>query len=283
MIDFNPRNIRVFMHTHIVTLLDCDGFRVQGHAGVFPATQFYGGYIAPEALENDMAPETLGENQERFALAALLFGLLNYGIHPFQGIQQSGVEAPSSDDKVREGLYPYGITPHPAVRPFALTVHDCFDDRTRGMFDRAFEKSLNGRPSAAEWGLHFQTLIDHKALEKCTKHPNDVAHGHFPQRACIACKREQRLAKQAGLSGEPQRPGPWWKSPWFAVLMLITLAIVGFLVMKLVLLASGTDLQGKLPSTNFARTQSDYALTASFCTMAMNPCPISQPSVKETV
>jgi hypothetical protein len=284
MIDFNPRNIRVFTHTHIVALLDCDGFRVQGHAGVFPATQFYGGYIAPEALENDMAPETLGENQERFALGVLLFSLLNYGIHPFQGIQQNGIEAPSSDDKVREGLYPYGITPHPAVRPFALSVHDCFDDRTRAMFDRAFARSLNGRPSPAEWGLHLQALIDHKTLEKCTKHPNDVAHGRFPQKACIACAREQRRAKQEEASGEPTGPRPWWKSTWLAVVVLITLAIVGFIVMEFVLLVSGTDLQGHLPSPKLAPAQFNHALmtTASLCPIARDLCPITWPSVQAT-
>jgi len=185
-VDFKPQNIKVFRSVHLVALLDCDSYRIAG-AGPrsFPATNFSSEYIAPEAFEEPLGPRGLAEAQDRFALAVVLFQLLDNGIHPFQGIQVTGPEHDTTDEMVRAGLYAYGVAAHPAVRPLPQSVHHLFDDRSRALFDRAF--TSRERPHAREWADHFQRVLSEKQLERCALHPSDPTHIHFAGKSCAAC------------------------------------------------------------------------------------------------
>lgn len=226
VVDFKPQNIKVFKQTHIVALLDCDSYSIAGRQKKrYPATNYTSEYIAPEALKNKIGPEGLFEYQDRFALAVVLFQLLNNGIHPFQGIQNNSVELAKNDDKVREGFYPHGVSPHPAISPRPSSVHHCFDDRTRAMFDRAFTANPSQRPSAREWNEHFSGILNLKMLQKCALYPEDPGHIHFVGKSCGTCYFEGRMHKMK----PPQKrkvPKKWWRLSAVVVIAATILSAV---------------------------------------------------------
>lgn len=195
VIDFKPQNTKVFLNGLFVAILDCDSFSIQGEGSRrFPATNYTSEYIAPEALRGQAAPQGLLENQDRFALAVVLFQLLNNGIHPFQGIMKAEVELPTTDDRVRGGYYPYGRTAHPSVRPCIQSIHECFDDRLRDLFDRAFTGSAESRPAASEWSDYFKGVLNERRLQRCDSHPNDPTHIRFEGKACGLCHFDRILS-----------------------------------------------------------------------------------------
>lgn len=62
-------------------MFDCDGFSIQGEQARFPAEFVSEEYIYPEGMAQSC--EDMGEEQDKFALAVIIFKLLNNGIHPF--------------------------------------------------------------------------------------------------------------------------------------------------------------------------------------------------------
>jgi DNA-binding helix-hairpin-helix protein with protein kinase domain len=144
-IDFKPQNIRVFKSTHVVTLIDCDGFSVVDKAGFrYPAQLVSTDYIAPEATIGNLSIESLGEQQDLYALAVIIFQLLNQGLHPFQGVPRKNFDAPATnDEKAAKGLYPYGLHEHSLISPNQQSIHRCFETGIRELFDRAFSSKPN--------------------------------------------------------------------------------------------------------------------------------------------
>ncbi len=190
-IDLKPQNIRVFRRTHIVTLIDCDGFSIQGIEKRFPAEMLSADYIAPEAYRGNIYPQNLSEPQDRYALAVILFQLLNGGTHPFQGIvTDANISANTNDEKAAAGLYPHGLTPNPRILPRPQSIHSCFDDETRSLFDLSFTGTQSERPSAEKWAQHFKRLLDDKALVRCDGHPFDIRHMRFQGKTCPTCHLE---------------------------------------------------------------------------------------------
>jgi len=187
-IDLKPQNIRVFRRTHIVTLVDCDGFSVRSESGTrFPAELISTDYISPEAFRNQIAPKDLSENQDRYALAVILFQLLNQGTHPFQGILQDENGPNTNDEKAAAGLYPHGLVANSKISPRPQSTHLLWTDATRALFDKAFEGGPAERPSALEWATHFDHLLKEKALVRCDKEPLNLAHMRFKDKACPTC------------------------------------------------------------------------------------------------
>lgn len=214
VVDLKPQNIKVFLGSHFVSFLDCDSFCINDESKVYPATHYTAEYIAPEALKYELSPKGLREGQDRFALAVLLFQLLNNGIHPFQGIlQSSDDDVPTTDDKVRERLYPYGINGNARIVPLPQSIHRSFDDQTHELFDRAFlAERPSDRPSASEWGDHFDALIDGHAIVACEAHPTDPRHLRFRGKECGVCAFAGAIAKSVKRSSLPL-PAPPTVSP----------------------------------------------------------------------
>jgi len=188
-IDMKPQNIRVLLGSHVVTLLDCDGFSIAGVDGQrYPAELVSTDYIAPEVLRAKLAPPQLGEEQDRYALAVILFQLLNRGTHPFQGILRN--DRPGSntnDEKAAQGLYPHGFASHPDITPRQQSLHHLWPDGLRLQFDRAFVGQPKDRPAAQDWARLLDDMLRNKALTRCEAHPADVAHIHFAEKGCPAC------------------------------------------------------------------------------------------------
>ena len=185
VVDLKPSNAHVYRGSFLVALLDCDGMSVAAPdgAGRFPAHQYTDGYIAPEALRAKARPEDLGEAQDRFALAVVVFQLLNRGLHPFQGVPAPGAEVPTTDgERVAAGLYPYGPGGAGRLTPPPRSLYGGFDAATQRLFDRAFAGGA-GRPTAQEWWAHLRGLLD-SGLRPCAA---DADHARFGERPCAVC------------------------------------------------------------------------------------------------
>jgi serine/threonine protein kinase len=209
-IDMKPQNIRVTLNSHEVCLLDCDGFSISGPSATrYPAELLSTDYISPEAFRGNTPPSGLGEEQDRYALAVLLFQLLNRGTHPFQGIPVgASVDVATNDEKAARGMYPHGCTPHASLRPRPHSIHEQFDAGLRALFDQAFVGSPSSRPSAKDWAHKFDQLLTSKALARCDKFPNDVSHMRFRGKLCPACYLAAQPDIKVPPSTGPKTPLP---------------------------------------------------------------------------
>ena len=227
-IDFKPQNIRVFRRTHVVTLLDCDGFSIFGNGRRYPAELLSTDYIAPEAQRRNSSPADLAEPQDRYALAVILFQLLNRGTHPFQGIVTApNITVSTNDEKAAAGLYPHGLTSDTRIKPRPQSTHHLWPDETRALFDQAFTTgSPSARPSAEDWSNHFKLLLSTKALVRCERFPNELEHIRFKEKSCPTCylsglppiqpQTKHKVSKESPIPSPATPPLPagsntgWW-------------------------------------------------------------------------
>jgi serine/threonine protein kinase len=199
VIDLKPQNIRFYPKESYICILDTDGFSINGTTRI-AANDFSDEFIAPEA--ENLTAKQLGLEQDLFALAVIIFRLMNGGIHPFTGMDKSGTLFPTAiQPRIFEGLYAYGLKSHPLVVPNRAGIHDHFEDSTRHLFDKAFS-SRGGRPSAFEWTDHLSWLIN--SSKKCPKKP--LEHMHF-SKGCGLCDQEASLlqAKKSAATGGATR------------------------------------------------------------------------------
>ena len=219
VVDLKPSNVHVYRGSFYVALLDCDGMSIAapGGAGRFPAHQYTDGYIAPEALRAKARPEALGEAQDRFALAVVVFQLLNRGLHPFQGVPAPGASVPTTDgERVAAGLYPYGRGG--ALSPPPRSLYAGFDLATKRLFDRAFAGGAGRRPSAAEWRTHLRVLLD-GGLRACKVNAD---HARFGKRPCAMC----------GKRGPASSPEDRREPAEYVVLTICFLIVLIYVIMN---------------------------------------------------
>ena len=245
-VDIKPQNIFMFKDTGIVCLLDNDSFSIAGHDGSprFAATAYSSQYMAPELLRQALSPASVvDDTQDRFAMAVLMFQILNNGRHPFQGIPRRFAEEWNDDLCVTKGYYPYGVTPHPDIAPSPGSIHDCLDLATRRLFDRAFTAAPAQRPSAMDWRNHFDALQTGKeTFIRCQRKPDDVLHLHFSGLPCQQCRLDELDANVAapqatpasvpsGAPAKPQSGRPARASGWRWTYALAVAAVVLVIVL----------------------------------------------------
>lgn len=215
IIDLKPQNLSVYKDTMYVAVVDCDGLSIAGASDRrFPGHQFTDGYRAHEGVRDGLDPEQLGEEQDRFALAVVLFQLLNNGVHPFQGVPtKRGMQLGTEQERINAGLYAYDASPNPYQGPSPASLHESLEDKTRALFHRAF--TGRRRPSAREWRDHLRELIDRRILVPCKDNPE--AHAHF-SKGCGLCRLDQTIRQRAAAArqrpkaqtrqrAQPRRPG----------------------------------------------------------------------------
>lgn len=183
MIDLKPANLRFYPEVSWMAVVDADGFSIAGSNGRIGALQLSDEYIAPESW--DRKPGELGVGQDLFALAAIIFQLLNNGVHPFAGTM-TGSTATDLQTRIMEGLYPYAIAPRTGLTPSTASIHRMFRRATRAMFDAAF--LTRKRPSAAAWRDHLDELVSR--LTPCSARPGE--HVHFGG-GCGFCGHEAHI------------------------------------------------------------------------------------------
>ena len=185
----------------LVAMFDCDGFSIKGeNQNRYPAEFVSEEYIYPEGMAQTCAQ--MGEEQDKFALAVIIFKLLNEGIHPFSGMPRKGEEMLSIQERIAAYHYAYGIWPDGYQAPHPYSIHDYFDKTTMNMFERAFTKG-NERPTALEWQKQLEFIL--KNLKQCKKDHN---HAYFTTKGCGLCmineKIKARLDDYKKQQDEPQ-------------------------------------------------------------------------------
>ena len=186
IIDLKPSNVSIYKKTMTVAMFDCDGFSIQGEQARFPAEFVSEEYIYPEGME--LSCEEMGEEQDKFALAVIIFKLLNNGIHPFSGVVKRNADSTLSiQERIEAYHYAYGMWGDTYQAPHPYSIHDFLPQSTMKLFDRAFVKGQK-RPTAAEWQAELDFLL--KNLKRCKKNPN---HVYFTSKGCGLCVAEERL------------------------------------------------------------------------------------------
>lgn len=204
VVDLKPVNLRFYRDSLYIAMLDCDGFSIQGHAERFPAEQFTADYLAPEFQRKGM-PAGTEMAQDRFALAVVIFQLLNFGIHPYSGRPGNAQVATDIPGRIRDGCYAYGIKRHKQLAPNATSGHALMPPELRAMFDRAFSLSPKPqRPSAADWAQLLRAYAQRSGgkLTVCAVNPE---HQHFAGQGCGACARDKVIVAAGQASVQAQQ------------------------------------------------------------------------------
>lgn len=199
IIDLKPANLLVHKQTGDVVVVDCDGFAIQGDKQFIPGHQYTTGYIAPEAWQRGSSPEELGQPQDRFALAVIIFQLLNEGLHPYQGVPGDRQRIPSDiQGRIGENLYAYGRQSSGKIKPSPWSLHRDFPESIAKAFHQSF-RSVNHRPKAEDW---VETLSEaQKTLRSCRKN----RHHAFWKDNCPLCGRDSVEIKVKKPQRRPQK------------------------------------------------------------------------------
>jgi DNA-binding helix-hairpin-helix protein with protein kinase domain len=211
VVDFKPVNIRVYRGSCIPCFLDTDSFSIEAKGGKrFLASAITPDYTCPELLTGS-TQEAPGLHQDLFALAVMLFEILNHNIHPFIGKRRN--LAPNEDDqltdRIRLGLYAYGLNPHPHIEPVAGSDHDLLPTSTRKLFDQALTGGPGNRPAARQWKEHFDHFLHTKGqFAKCKEHPGEMMHIHFAGSDCAECRRAPMLPARVARPHEAEAVPP---------------------------------------------------------------------------
>ncbi|MBR1948728.1 MAG: hypothetical protein IKA30_02930 [Alphaproteobacteria bacterium] len=188
IVDLKPSNLYVYKENMLVAVVDCDGFSIKGDNTRYPAEFVSEEYIYPEGLE--LSCEEMGEEQDKFALAVIIFRLLNNGIHPFSGAPKNNDgEMLTIQTRIEKYHYAYGLWPDKYQYPHPYSIHEYFNKETLELFERAFTKDCQ-RPSAYEWQEHLWKLMH--SMKQCKENPN---HAYFTSKGCGLCSVESKFYK----------------------------------------------------------------------------------------
>ena len=207
VVDLKPVNLRFYRDTLNIAMLDCDGFSIQGQGERYRAEQFTADYLAPEFQHKGMRAGA-EPAQDRFALAVVIFQLLNFGIHPYSG-QPAGRQVPTDiPARIRDGYYAYGIQRHKAIAPNVTSGHALMPAELRAFFDRAFTSNNPDRPSAGDWADLLRALAlrgGAPGTSRIVVCKRNAEHQHFAGFGCAACAREQAIAAAATAAQKAQK------------------------------------------------------------------------------
>jgi hypothetical protein len=198
IVDLRAENILVDRNLGLVTLIDCDGYRINSGPNAFLAPLVDFTKAAPEIHKG--GPKSGDENSDRFALAFLIFEILNNGVTPYNVRSRHGAALPNNyEGKIQQGLYGYGLTPHSDVEAVPKSSHRVWPLTLRKAFDAAFLSQPHERPIASELARLCKNYWD--TAKPCQV---DRDHGHSViEGECWSCSALS-LAKQATQpSGKP--------------------------------------------------------------------------------
>ena len=192
VVDLKPINLKIYKSELFVSILDCDGFQIYSGSFVSEAPQITPEYLAPEFHDKAV---TNPEAQDHFALATIIFRLLNYGIHPFTGVAASSQHhhliPQELAGRIRHGLYPYGRKQHKHVRSAPASVHECLPDSIRELFDRSFSSDSGSRATAHEWVEVLGRYASRSAAQMVVC---EDGHLHFVGMSCPTCYRDSLIS-----------------------------------------------------------------------------------------
>ncbi len=183
--DINESNMLINGRA-VAKLIDVDSFQLRVDGRLFPCEVAKPEYMAPELAANPEIDRTT--EQDRFALAVLLFQILCFGRHPFSGRAAEGQDL-SLEEAMRRGIYAYGDGP---LRPPPGMDLTWLSPEVRALFEAAFREPPQGRPSAAAWHAELQSLED--SLLPCAANPAHEEPGAGEECAFCRVERAMRVA-----------------------------------------------------------------------------------------
>lgn len=185
-IDLKPSNLLVYRSgghagAGYVALIDCDGYQVRG----LDSRRHDAGYTTLGYLNPDVAaivdgritfdPRRLNDKaaqQDNFALAVVLFQLLNNGLHPMSGRVIDAARVPTKESTRLLGrgrFYAYGRrSANPLVAPDPDSLHNWFDPQLQDLFDQAFAGDPRP-PTPKAWADALKPLAH--ASHRCAQSP----------------------------------------------------------------------------------------------------------------
>lgn len=194
VVDLKPVNLRFYPRSLYMAMLDCDGFSIRGEGERFHAPQFTPDYLAPEFQRGGLV-DAGEETQDQFALAVIVFQLLNFGIHPYTGRPASERVPTDIPGRIAHGAYAYGLRPSASIKPSPVSGHAAIPDELRRLFDQAFEGG-KARPTAAQWAASLRGFALRSSLRLVACSSN-AEHQHFAGLACAACTRADLITRTA--------------------------------------------------------------------------------------
>ena len=260
--DFNESNVLVSDRA-LVSIVDCDSMQVRDsqRGRIYRCLVGKPDFTAPELVGHSFQNVDRTPEQDRFALAVMLFTLLMEGTHPFSGVWRTGGDPPPIEERIRLGASPYVDDPRVRVMPGAPPF-STLDGELQGLFKRAFgvgTKNPSARPDAREW----QSILAKKlnVLLTCRQSKSHLYLNHLSK--CPWCERKDRI-------GSDPFPGSQWQQP---PLRQVPMAP------QIPLTNAGTTLPGTpaaaIPFTNPVRTTiRTYSSRSSFviATLAVAAC-----------
>src|SRR5262245_11147068 len=200
VVDLKPVNLRFYRRSMHIAMLDCDGFSIKGAGERVSAPQYTPEYLAPEFVQPGTAADLSSneESQDRFALAVIVFQLLNFGIHPFTGRPTSDRIPTDIPGRIARRCYAYGLRASREMAPNPASGHAAMPLELRNLFDRAFSATGLSRPSADDWvdGLRAYGRRSTGLLVACRA---NAGHQHFAGLSCAACAREGLLTRASSV------------------------------------------------------------------------------------
>jgi hypothetical protein len=212
-VDLKPVNLRFYRRSLHIAMLDCDGCSIKGDGERFSAPQFTPDYLAPEFQQQGVSAgsdqASKEESQDRFALAVVVFQLLNFGIHPFTGRPASERIPTDIPGRIAHRCYAYGLRANPQMAPNPASGHTVMPMELRQLFDRAFTAIGLARPSAGDWVDRLRAYGRRSTglLVACRA---NALHQHFAGLPCGACARQALLTRAASVVRTQARKAPEW-------------------------------------------------------------------------
>jgi hypothetical protein len=199
VVGLSPAMLRFHAPSLNIAIPDVDGFSIQGDNERFPAEGVVADYLAPE-FQDKPIPAQGEEAQDLFALAVVIFQMLNFGIHPFSGRSKHDDVPADIPGRIARRCYPYGATANPDVEPDRFSGHWAMPEDLQILFDQSFAGDGVARPSAGQWStlLQIYAMPSNQCLHLCEK---NAAHQYFVGLPCAACARTELLIQSANASG----------------------------------------------------------------------------------
>jgi len=194
--DLRETNILV-SPSALVSIIDCDSFQVKdSESGITYYTRVGSGeYLPPELMGVDFKTNGYDRyHSDLFALAIIIFKFLANGVHPYQARGPLVDDAPSPEEKIKKGYFPYatgtrGIEPPSYALPYSI-----IPPSIRVLFNRCFVEGHADplkRPKAIEW---FNTLkAEGVKLKQCSKNEYHWYGNHLSD--CPWCTTLTSLGK----------------------------------------------------------------------------------------
>jgi len=205
--DLSGTNILV-ARTAAVTIIDCDSFQI---SDAQTGRTFYtrvgtGDYLPPELMGHDFRSENLDRfHSDLFALGILVFKLLMGGVHPYQARGSALRDAPSTEEKIRLGYFPYSgrfrnVRPPKYAPPYAI-----LPPAIQHLFNHCFldgHDDPSARPDTGEWIPALRQELS--LLSQCDENPYHWYGRHLS--TCPWCAVKQRTGHDPFPLPEDRNP-----------------------------------------------------------------------------